>query len=123
MTEVGYGPNGQPAYGIRYDLLPITYFVPAHHMRLIQPEEITPLSPDVPPELKKLLVNRTRQTMTAFEDGIEVFHTDVSTGEPYNKPGSHRALNDHPAGRFLHQHQNAGTPHGRRPDHPGYFCL
>jgi len=88
VTEVGYGPNGQPAYGIRDDLLPITYFVPAHHMRLIDPKEITPLSPNVPPERKKLLVNRTRQTMTAFEDGVEVFHTDVSTGEPYNKPGS-----------------------------------
>ncbi|MBN2044412.1 MAG: L,D-transpeptidase [Anaerolineales bacterium] len=88
VSEVGYGPNGQPAYGIRDDLLPITYFVPAHHMRLIPDEEITPLSPEVPPERKKLLVNRTRQTTTAFEDGQEVFHTDVSTGEPYDKPGA-----------------------------------
>jgi hypothetical protein len=100
VTEVGYGPNGQPAYGIRDDLLPITYFVPAHHMRFIDPKEITPISPEVPPERKHLLVNRTRQTMTAFEDGIEVFHTDVSTGMPYNTPNSTGPSTITPLGDF-----------------------
>jgi lipoprotein-anchoring transpeptidase ErfK/SrfK len=69
-------------------------------MRLIPPEEITPLSPEVPPERKKLLVNRTRQTVTAFEDEIEVFHTDVSTGEPYNKTGSTGPSTITPLGDF-----------------------
>ena len=100
VTEVGYGPNGQPSYGIRDDLLPITYFVPARHMRLINPEELTPISPEVPPERKRLLVNRTNQTVTAFEDGEQVFHTVVSTGEPYNKPGATGPSTITPLGDF-----------------------
>lgn len=87
VRGIDYGPNGQPSYAIKDDLLPVTYYIPATHMRLIQPKELTPLSPLVPPEKKHILVNRTRQTVTAFEDGVEVFHTTVSTGVPYNKPG------------------------------------
>lgn len=101
VTEVGYGPNGQPAYGIRDDLLPITYFVPAHHMRLIDPEEVTPINPEVPPQLKRILVNRTRQTVTAFEDGHEILHTDVSTGEPHDKPGNTGPSTITPLGNFF----------------------
>jgi lipoprotein-anchoring transpeptidase ErfK/SrfK len=100
VTEVGYGPNGQPYYGIQDDLLPISYFVPAHHMRLIQPEEITPLSPEVPPHLKRLVVDRARQTVTAFEDGKEVFHTDVATGMPYSTPDTEGPSTITPLGNF-----------------------
>lgn len=100
ITEVGYGPQGLPCYGIRDDLLPITYFVPAHHIRLIPFRELTPLSPEVPPERKKLLVNRTHQTVTAIEDGEQVFHTYVSTGEPYNKVGSTGPSTITPLGEF-----------------------
>lgn len=100
VREIGYGPNGQAWYGIKDDLLPVTYFVPAHHLRLIQPDELTPLNTDVPPEKKTILVNRTSQTVTAFEDGVEIFHTDVSTGIPYDSPGNKGPSTITPLGDF-----------------------
>ncbi len=100
VREIGYGPNGQAWYGIKDDLLPIVYYVPAHHLRLVQPEELTPISADIPPEKKMILVNRTRQTVTAFEDGNEVFHTDVSTGIPYDSPGNNGVSTITPLGNF-----------------------
>ncbi|NIW44449.1 MAG: L,D-transpeptidase family protein [candidate division Zixibacteria bacterium] len=100
VREIGYGPNGQAYYGIKDDLLPIVYYVPAHHLRLIQPEELTPINAEVPPEKKSLMVNRTRQTVTAFEDGEAIFHSDVSTGIPYNKPGNNGISTITPLGDF-----------------------
>ena len=123
VHDVGYGPNGEPWYAIKDDLLPVTYHLPAKHMRLIDPEEVSPLATDVPPELKHILVNRTNQTVTAFEDGEEVFHTTVSTGMPHRAPGSTGCLYDHPTGRFLRDDQDAGAPYGRRQYHRRYQCL
>lgn len=100
VREIGYGPNGQAWYGIKDDLLPIVYFVPAHHLRLVQPSELTPISTHIPPEQKTILVNRTRQTVTAFEKGVEIFHTDVSTGIPYNSPGIKGPSTITPLGKF-----------------------
>jgi len=100
VREIGYGPNGQAWYGIKDDLLPIVYFVPAHHLRLVQPSELTPISTHIPPEQKTILVNRTRQTVTAFERGVEIFHTDVSTGIPYNSPGIKGPSTITPLGKF-----------------------
>ena len=100
VREIGYGPNGQAWYGIKDDLLPIVYFVPAHHLRLVQPSELTPISTHIPPEQKTILVNRTRQTVTAFESGVEIFQTDVSTGIPYDNPGIKGPSTITPLGKF-----------------------
>jgi len=100
VKSIGYGPNGQPWYSIKDDLLPISYFIPATHMRLIPPEELTPLSPNVPAGKKSILVNRTTQKMFAFENGVEIFETTVSTGEPYNKPGATGPSTITPLGDF-----------------------
>ncbi|MEJ2484442.1 MAG: L,D-transpeptidase [Anaerolineales bacterium] len=100
VREIGYGPNGQACYGIKDDLLPIVYYVPAHHLRFVQPEELTPINTDVPPERKSIIVNRTRQTVTAFEDGEAIFHTDVSTGIPYDSPGNKGPSTITPLGEF-----------------------
>lgn len=85
VKTIDYGPNGQAWYGIEDDLLRVMYYVPATHMRLIQPEEITPLSIDVPEQEKLIIVDRGRQTVTAFEGNTEVFHTDVATGIPHRR--------------------------------------
>jgi hypothetical protein len=83
VTGIGYGPNLQPWYQITDDLAPISYHVPAAHVRLIQPKELTPIAEDVPPEEKFILVDREAQTLTAYEGKKEVLHTQVSTGMPY----------------------------------------
>jgi hypothetical protein len=88
VKKVDYGPNGQTWYGIEDDLLRVIYYVPATHLRMIEPEELTPISTDVPEEEKSILVDRGAQTVTAFEGSEAVFHTDVSTGIPYRRGGN-----------------------------------
>ena len=85
VKKIDYGPNGQAWYGIEDDLLRVIYYVPATHLRLIQPEELTPLSVDVPEEEKLIIVDRGNQTVTAFEGDKDVFHTDVATGVPHRR--------------------------------------
>jgi lipoprotein-anchoring transpeptidase ErfK/SrfK len=83
VTGVGYGPNNQVWYQITDELLKVNYHIPARHMRLIKPEELTPLSTDVPPEQKRVLVDRQTQRLYAFENDKTVFETNVSTGMPH----------------------------------------
>lgn len=50
----------------------------AEHFRLIQADELTPLSPGVPN--KRIEVNLDRQKLTAFEGNRPVFVTRIATG-------------------------------------------
>ena len=61
--------------------------------------DVAPISPDVDPELKKIVVNTTYQTLSAYEGDVEVFFCRVSTGydsENYRTPAGgynpHRKL-------------------------------
>jgi hypothetical protein len=78
------GPDGQPWYRV-FDELASIYYVPAVHMRLIPSEELTPISPEIPWENKRIDVNLTTQTFTAFEYDKIVFQTTISSGLPYGK--------------------------------------
>lgn len=86
VTGAGWGPNQQPWYQITDDLLKLPYHVPAQHLRFIAPEEITPLSQDIPAHKKHIIVDRREQTLTATEDKDVVLHTKISTGLPYGEP-------------------------------------
>jgi hypothetical protein len=82
VTSLVEGPDGSAWYAIKDDLLNIVYCVPALAVRLVRPEELLPLSPDVPPEEKRLEVSLLNQTLTAYEGDQVVLHTRVSTGMP-----------------------------------------
>ena len=56
------------------------YYVPSYDMRIVPDEELAPLSPDVPEELKRIHVDLTTQTVTAFEDETPVLVTRCSSG-------------------------------------------
>ncbi len=91
IIGIDEGPDGQPWYRILdelYDSL-LYYHVPASHVRLIPPEEYTPLSANVPPEQKRIEVNLQTQTLLAYENDQPVFTTGISTGIPgvYVAPG------------------------------------
>lgn len=67
--------------------------------------DVAPLSPDVDPELKKIVVNVSDQTLSAYEGEQEVFFCRVSTGydsESYRTPvggyNPHRKLLSIPMG-------------------------
>ena len=56
------------------------FYIPAYFMRLVPASELTPISPDVPPEDKRILVDLASQTVTAYESDKVVFMSRVSTG-------------------------------------------
>lgn len=92
---VDEGPDGEPWYRLYDELREDEYHVPAPHMRLIPESEISPISPDIPPEDKRIEVIIQEQTLTAFEQDEIVFHTKISSGQnkrpdpdgiPWNTP-------------------------------------
>lgn len=71
-------PTGRPLYRLYDERIGLTYHVPATHIRIIDPAEVEPITPDI--TNKRILVDLTAQTVTAYENDIPVFHTLVSTG-------------------------------------------
>ena len=65
-------------YRILDDLEERYYWCPAHNLRPISAEEITPLSPDIVD--KRIEISLPKQTLTALENGQAVFTTLISTG-------------------------------------------
>ncbi len=74
------GPDGGPWYCLQDDWMHIQYCVPAAHVRFIEPEEVTPISPEVPPRDKRIVVDLDAQRLTAYEGDEPVFETQVATG-------------------------------------------
>jgi len=81
ITGIDTGPDGKAWYIVQDEAFKnLHYFVPTVQLRPISPEEITPLSQEVPGGQKHIDVNLTTQTLSCFEFGNEVFTTHVSTG-------------------------------------------
>jgi lipoprotein-anchoring transpeptidase ErfK/SrfK len=80
VTDIAEGPDGEPWYELTDELGNTKFFVPAVHARLFQNEELSPISPEVPPEAKRIDVDISRQTLTAYEDEQVVLHTRISSG-------------------------------------------
>lgn len=57
-----------------------SYYVKSDHLRLISPDELSPISPDVPVSAKKLEVHIKDQTLIAFENDAPVYMARASTG-------------------------------------------
>ena len=78
------GQNGEIWYQLEDDKWKnFFYYVPARHLRLLQPADVAPLSPEVPHTEKRLDVDLTRQIVTAYEGGRAVFAAKVATGMGY----------------------------------------
>lgn len=91
---INQGENGQILYRLseRFGAEPDHYYAPAEACRVITPEEISSLSPEV--ENKKIIINLNRQTLSAFENDREVYFCRVATGPYYGgewstPPGEH----------------------------------
>ncbi len=83
VVGIESGPDGGPWYRIKdeiFDIDRLDYFIPAEHMRLIPDAEITPLSPNVPWEAKRIEIKIGMQELTAFEYDKQVLKVKVSTG-------------------------------------------
>ena len=75
-----FDEKGDAWYELMDDYDGNSFFVAASAVRLVPLEELKALSPEVPPDQKRLEVNLGEQRVRAFEYGRQVFDTLVSTG-------------------------------------------
>ncbi len=99
VVGVEEGPDGEPWYRILDDLDGF-YYVAAAHLRIIQPEEYAPISPEVPKESKRIEVNLTTQMLKAIEYDKVVFQTKISSGIPGGPSGPKAISTTTPYGEF-----------------------
>ena len=78
----------------------VSYHVPAIHLRVFSPEEMDPITPDVPYEQKKIEVNLSSQSLFAYEYGNLVFQTKISSGVPGDPTGGTGIKTTTPDGKF-----------------------
>lgn len=97
LAEMKTGTDGQPWYRITTET-EINQWIPASTFRIIQPEEITPLSPEVPAEEKRIVIYLEQQALSAFEGQREVFRTNISSGRDYFAEDGETVLNGTPLG-------------------------
>ncbi len=100
VIEVVTGKDDQPWYrlqdGITWSPGP---YVPAAHIRRIDPSELTPLSPGAS---KRVEVDLKAQTITAYENDVPVLTSLVASGYGANRTptGTHHVLFKCPASRM-----------------------
>jgi len=97
LAEIKTGADGQTWYRVTTET-EINLWIPAYALRIIQPEELTPLSPEVPAPEKKVVVYLEQQALAAFEGAREVFRTTISSGKDYFAEDGATVLNGTPLG-------------------------
>jgi hypothetical protein len=80
ITGIKTGPDGNAWYRLQDESDESSYFIPTAQLRPISPEEITPITPDVPPGKKRIDVNLKTQTLVCYENDQAVLTADVSSG-------------------------------------------
>lgn len=79
-----YDSIGEPWYSILDDKWEFTFYAQAAHMRLIPDVELTPISPEVHPLLKRIEVHLPHQVMIAYEMDEPIFMSRVATGAKFS---------------------------------------
>lgn len=117
--DISQTADGKVMYRLtqRVGSTPDYYWAPAEACRIIKPEDITTIHPDVTD--KKVVVNLTRQTLSCLEGKDEVFFCRVSTGPKLTdgwatEPGDHSVWR-----RLVSIHMSAGGSTGEAFDTPG----
>ena len=78
------------------------FWAPGEAFRVISPEEVAPISPDVPPDQKKVLINIAEdvQTMVCYENDTEVYFCRMSAGRRADAEGKLLERSATPQGVF-----------------------
>lgn len=107
------GPDGELWYQITNELDSyLKYYAPATHLRPVPDQEISPLSPEVPAEEKRIEVSIFEQKLIAYEGDREVFNTKISSGIHSDRPTSNGIPTPHPPRRVPHPVQIPLQTHG-----------
>jgi hypothetical protein len=81
------GEDGVVYYRV-HDENNIVMYAPGHAFRQIPPQEVEPIHPEA--EDKHIIVNLTRQDLSAMEGGVEVYYAPVSSGYAVYEDGERR---------------------------------
>ena len=95
-----YDSIGMPWYRILEDKWEFLFYAPAQHLRILTPDELTPLSPHVSLDAKRLEVRTEDQIVVAYEKERMVFVTRTATGAKFSN-GDFST----PAGRHITYHK------------------
>jgi lipoprotein-anchoring transpeptidase ErfK/SrfK len=99
------------------------YFAQARHLRPISQEEFSPLSPDVDPADKKLVVNLKEQRVHAFEKDREVFTSRAATGAVFKDMGDEGNFATPPGTYFVYRKTPTQHMYGGAAGDSDYFDL
>ena len=102
VTELVQDFEGNQWYGVKDDKWEYTYYVIAQHLRLIPPEELKPISTDVPAYQKRIEVYIPQQVMIAYEYDHPVFMARIASGAVFSN-GDYST----PTGRHMTFHKRA----------------
>jgi lipoprotein-anchoring transpeptidase ErfK/SrfK len=81
ITGIDSGPDGNTWYELTSEVDDhLIYYVPYSHLRPIPDHELTPLSPNVPYESKRIEVSLRNQSLIAYEYEKPVFSVKISSG-------------------------------------------
>ncbi len=101
ITGVEQGPDNEPWYQLVSELTATeVYYVPAVHLRIIEPREYAPISAHVPAEAKRVEVSLAEQTLRAYESDELVLESRISSGIPNKRLAENVLPTGTPEGDF-----------------------
>ncbi len=100
LSALTSSSDGKVWYEVLDDKWNKHYYAPAEHLRFLAPEELAPISPDVPDSQKKIQVRLDDQLVVAYENDQPVFATRAATGAVF-VAGTYTT----PFGRFMTYHK------------------
>ncbi len=102
VTGIFTDAEGIPWYSYYDEKWKLTFYAKAAHLHLIEPEELKPISPDVPPDKKRIEILLDAQAVIAYEFDRPVFMCRAATGAHFSD-GDFRT----PTGRYLMNRKRA----------------
>ena len=100
VDAIEAGPTGERWYRVYDDLTGYPYHINPLHVKPIPIEELAPITPEIPLEGKRIEVNLTMQTLTAFENDKQVLKTTIASGLLNGPRGADGLSTKTPQGEF-----------------------
>lgn len=120
VSKLVTADDGEAWYKVMEDKWDLIFYVPAKDLRIVPPEELAQISPNVPAEAKRLEVDIGNQVLIAYEYNRPVYVARAATGakfyngEFYTPGGRHLTFHKRPS-----RHMAAGNPAAGGYDLPG----
>jgi hypothetical protein len=100
IDAIEEGPLGENWYRVYDDLTGFPYNVNPLHVRPIPLDDLAPISSDVPIDKKRIEVNLTMQTLTAYEGDKSVLNVTIASGIPNGPRDANGLSTKTPQGEF-----------------------